>query len=133
MRKGIVLLGFLGIILFLSGCIGLPPESGYDIENQPLPQVDSALSCEQDADCVYAINAFDSPRCSSPNCPPEEETQPQPYAEGYEWENGFREGCINPASTQGKDAHGEEFQINPRASCSCAAIENSTQKMCQSN
>ncbi|QQR92312.1 MAG: hypothetical protein IPJ89_04100 [Candidatus Iainarchaeum archaeon] len=133
MVNGFVVVGLIGTLLCLSGCIGLPPESGYDIENQALPHVDSALACQQDSDCVYAINAFDAPRCASPNCPPEEQTQPQPYAEGYEWENGFREGCINPAATQGKDAQGEEFQINPRASCACVSVENSNQKMCQTN
>lgn len=110
----------------------MPPQSDYDVDNQELSPVDSALACEQDSDCVYAINAFDAPRCASPNCPPEEATQPQPYAEGYVWEEGFREGCINPASTQGKDARGEDYQINPRASCVCAAL-NTAQKICQSS
>mgnify|MGYP001584407256 CR=1 FL=1 len=122
----------IGTLLVLSGCLGLPPGTEGTTGEGNTATLNSNIICELDEECADAVNAFYTPYCNSPNCPPEEQTQPAPNAEGFEWVDSFTEGCINSAKVSGKDALGEELQINPRASCACQPLENTSIKTCQS-
>ncbi len=131
MRVSLVFLALISCVLLISGCIGLPPKTDFDAQQEPQPKVDAIIGCVEDVECAYAINAYSSPHCVSGNCPPEDQTQPEPNAPGYTWEDGFSGGCINIAANEGKDARGEAFQLNPRIVCACVAILNTTEKRCQ--
>ncbi len=123
---------FSGLVIFsiaLLGCVqtngGNPLDGLGEGTNTPnMGKLVAGASCETDADCVYALNAYPIQKCVSANCPPPENTQPEPGDPAYEWEDAFLDECVNAAQLNGKNLQGEELLIDERAAtCACKAIE----------
>jgi hypothetical protein len=131
LRKQMKTLFFTGIALILialAGCItNTPPENPLDggMPNTPSTgKLIAGASCEQDLDCVYALNAYPIQKCISPNCPSPENAQPEPNNPAYEWKQTYLDECVNNAQLNGKNVQGEDLLIDSRAaSCACETIQ----------
>ncbi len=124
------IIGIALALIALSGCLGgnentLTP-GGEGNENGPgnTGKLIAGATCEQDSDCVYALNAYPYQKCVSPNCPPPENAQPEPNDPAYEWESTYVDECVNNAQLNGKNVQGEELLLDTRAAtCGCETIE----------
>ncbi len=82
-------------------------------------------ACEQDNDCVYALNAYPTQKCVSQNCPPATEAQPSPGDPTYEWMDTYLDECVNAGVLEGKNVQGEDLILDERgASCTCAPFQS---------
>ncbi len=123
---------FSGLAIFIlafSGCV--QNSTPGDIIGDVLPNGGTTsgmlilgAACEQDADCVYAINAYPTQKCISANCPPPEDAQPETGDPAYEWKQTYLDECVNSAQLNGKNVQGEDLLIDSRAaSCACQTID----------
>ncbi len=121
MMKLLFFTGMLAMII-LSGCTGSAPyeDTGNNAAGDALGLLIVGAACEQDSDCVYALNAYPIEKCVSTNCPPSTEPQPETDDPAYEWQTVYLDECVNSAALQGKNFLGEDLQVDTRSnSCVC--------------
>ncbi len=122
---------FAGLIIFtiaLSGCAQsntIGENIGDSLGDIPTAgKLIMGASCEQDSDCVYAINAYPTQKCISQNCPPPEDAQPEIGDPAYEWKQTYLDECVNSVALGGKNVQGEELLVDERAAtCWCQTIQ----------
>ncbi|MEK6970976.1 MAG: hypothetical protein AABW68_04815 [archaeon] len=130
-----IILGMIGGFTLLVIGIFLFTQSGGEPiiqgENPPGGEGDGAMAllvegaaCEQDTDCVYALNAYPSPQCVSTNCPPPEAIeQPEPGDPIYEWVDGYDPACVNANALNNQNREGEPLLLEDRETrCACQPI-----------
>lgn len=122
--------GALLLILALMGCIQNNSNTGNPLEGidegvvPGIGKLVAGAACEVDEDCVYALNAYPAQECISPNCPPEDQPQPEWGDPNYEWKQTYLDECVNAAQLDGKNLQGEELLIDTRAAtCTCQTID----------
>lgn len=128
--KTLLAAGALLLILTLAGCVqnntnSENPLEGINGEIIPgMGKLVAGAACEVDEDCVYALNAYPTQECISPNCPPEDQPQPEWGDPAYEWKQTYLDECVNAAQLNGKNLQGEELLIDARAAtCTCQPIQ----------
>lgn len=127
--------GIVGLVLIGGGLAALyftPVQEGAVQGEQPMEESGPIMAgmlvqgaaCEQDTDCVYALNAYPALRCVSPNCPDENDpNQPEQGDPSYEWIESYQETCLNAGAMSNQNTNGEELQIDSRAAaCTCEVI-----------
>ncbi len=136
----IVIIAFLYFYPAQLGTIppGIGPDGATPIVSGLLVQ---GAACEQDSDCMYALNAYPIKRCISGNCPPEDDpNQPEPGDPAYEWFDTYQPSCVNANDLQNKNILGEDLQFDPREhECECVPFQSPEghptsldgQKLCQ--
>lgn len=119
--------GIVVLIVLAAFAFFVPVQVDTSTDGPSGPVVSGLLirgaACEQDSDCVYAVNAYPTLRCVSPNCPPEEMDQPASGDPAYEWIESYHDECVNFADLEGKNELGEDLLVESRGvNCTCEPI-----------